>query len=135
MRSKHGTRPRVVLTKEERAADAALAACIVLAPALGGSSNIVALPILAAGAIAATVATYLAAKRTGSSLHVTPLVGALFVLALFTLFQALPLPQGLLGLLSPRAQEVRAMVDADSWGSLSYESSATWREVAKLLLY
>src|SRR5688572_1322162 len=89
-------------TREGKVADYALASAIVLAPVLGGGSNLYVLPVIAAATLAAVAATFLAARRCGTSIHFTALSLGLFFLALFTWLQAVPLPLGLVSALSPK---------------------------------
>src|SRR5688572_20336706 len=95
-------------TREGKIADVALAAAIILAPVLGGGSNLTTIPLITLATLIAAGGTYLAAKRLGSSIHFTWLSMGLVLLALFTLFQAIPLPAGLAGFLSPASVELRA---------------------------
>ncbi len=116
-----------------RASERLLAATIVAAPLAAGGFRLQVLPVLAALALAAFSAMLYASRRAGRPLHGTVFLVGLLVLAAWTALQAIPLSGGLLEALSPRAAEVRAFVGEG--GSISYEPGATWREVAKLLLY
>ncbi|MCK6548440.1 tetratricopeptide repeat protein [Myxococcota bacterium] len=116
-------------------ADAALWLAIIFAPLAGGSSSTDALPVLAALASIALVASIFEHRREGHRLYFFALPLGLFVLSLFTLLQVVPLPGAVLGLVSPRAHELRTFVGLTGWGTLSYEPAATSREVAKLAIY
>lgn len=122
-------------TRVGKVADLALAAAIILAPALGGSSSLPAIPILTFFTLIAVAATFFAARKLGSSIHFTLLAGVLIALALFTLFQAVSLPAGLTAFLSPKTQDLRAFDAPLGSYSISYEVSATYRESTKLFLY
>ena len=118
-----------------RVADAALCALIIAAPLAGGSWKLAVLPVLAALAALAASATLISLAAGGRSLHVTALWASLLGLSLFTALQALPLGEGLLAALSPKASELRAFVVGAGGGPLSYEPSASLREALKLLIY
>ncbi len=94
-----------------------------------------AIPILALATLIAVVGTFYAARKLGSSIHLTLLAAGLFALACYTLFQALPLPAGLIAFLSPKTADLRTFDAPLSSYSISYEASATYRESAKLFLY
>lgn len=112
-----------------------LGATIVAAPLAAGGFRLQVLPVLATLAILAYVTTLYASRRAHRPLHLGVLVVGLFVLGVFTMLQAIPLPEGLLAVLSPRAAEVRSFVGAGPGGPITYEVGATWREAAKLFLY
>ncbi|HVE83348.1 MAG TPA: O-antigen ligase family protein, partial [Myxococcales bacterium] len=122
-----------------RAAEVALGALLFLAPMLLGGAPAWALwptCALASAALALAASSALAQRH---SLRV-PLAAALPLgVATLCLLQLVPLPPWLLGLLSPRAAELRdfALVPLGltSWRPVSLEPSATWRELAKHLSY
>lgn len=118
-----------------RVADVALVAAIVIAPIAGGSVDRRMLPILVALALVAFAGTLLGRSSAGRRQHVSLLPIALFGLSMFTLLQAVPLPSGVLHLLSPRAFEVREMVGATNVTPISYEPAASVRAAAQLALY
>ena len=122
--------PRRIEHPSARVGERLLGATIVVAPLAAGGFRLQVLPLLAALAIAAFLATLYGSHRAGRPLHAFVLLGALLLLAGFTAFQAIPLPASLLELLSPRAAELRG-----GGGPLSYEPGATWREAGKLLVY
>jgi len=118
-----------------RLAYGALATAIILAPVTGGSSNIIMLPVLSALIGIAYCASLFATRNSERKFHVFGLAFVLFGLGLFTLFQVLPLPEGLLALLSPKAHELRSFVTPDfARASLSYEPGATATAAAALML-
>lgn len=122
-------------TREGKAADYALAAAIILAPVLGGGSSLLVLPVLTLATVIAAGATYLAARKVGSSIHLTWLSIAFAAFALFTFLQAVPLPADLVAFLSPKTADLRGFDAPLSAYPLTYEASATLREAAKLMLY
>lgn len=122
-----------------KAAEAALGALLFIAPLLLGGAPAWALWPTGALAGAAVVLASASAAAQRHSLRV-PLAAALPLgVAALCLLQLLPLPPWLLGLLSPRAAEVRdfALVPLglDGWRPVSLDPPATWRELAKHLAY
>ena len=122
-----------------KAAEATLGALLFIAPLLLGGAPAWALWPTGALAGAAVVLAAASAAAQRHSLRV-PLAAALPLgVAALCLLQLLPLPPWLLGLLSPRAGEVRdfALVPLglDGWRPVSLDPPATWRELAKHLGY
>jgi len=122
-----------------RSAELALGALLFAAPMLLGGAPPWALWPTCALAGAALVAASSSALAQRHSLRV-PLAAALPLgVAAICLLQLLPLPPFLLGLLSPRAAELRdfALVPLGltSWRPVSLDPPATWRELAKHLAY
>ncbi|MBK8010994.1 MAG: O-antigen ligase family protein [Deltaproteobacteria bacterium] len=119
-----------------RAADWSLFALIVLAPALGGSSSLLTLPVLWALASVAILGSFAAARPSDRTPSITPLAVGLAALSAFTLIQSVPLPTSWVALISPHSEELRRFLldDADRM-TLAYEVSAARRESAKLGIY
>ena len=122
-----------------RIAEAALAALLFVTPLLLGGAPAWALWPSCALAGACVVLAAASARAQRHSLRV-PLAAALPLgVAALCLLQLVPLPPWLLGLLSPRAAEVRdfALVPLglDRWRPVSLDPPATWRELAKHLGY
>ncbi|HYV43895.1 MAG TPA: O-antigen ligase family protein [Myxococcaceae bacterium] len=122
-----------------KAAEAALGALLFIAPLLLGGAPAWALWPTCALAGGSLVLAAAAATSQRHSLRV-PLATALPLgVAALCLLQLLPLPPWLLGLVSPRAAEVRDFVlqplGLDGWRPVSLDPPATWRELAKHLGY
>ncbi|MBZ4332077.1 O-antigen ligase family protein [Corallococcus sp. AS-1-12] len=120
-------------------AEAALAALVVLGPvALGGAARWVSWPLGVLSGAAAVLA-FVGARRQGETprvpLFAAPLVGAVLLCAL----QLVPLPPGLLAVVSPEAaalrEDVLVPLGLTGWRPVSLEPSATWRELAKHAAY
>jgi Flp pilus assembly protein TadD len=129
---------RQIGTNAGRLAEISLWAAIVIAPNAGGSSSLSLLPVLALLAVVAYAASVAAARDGQRPIHFFGLTIGLAALACLTLLQAIPLPAGLLEIVSPRAYEIRELAarpDPVVASSISYETGATMREAAKLLLY
>ena len=120
-------------------AEAALAALVVLCPlALGGAAPWLPWPLVALSGAAAVLAG-IGAKRQGQSLRFPLLAVPLSGGAVLCVLQLVPLPQGLLGVLSPEAAALRefALAPLGLTGArpVSLDPPATWRELAKHLAY
>lgn len=115
-------------------ADGALWLAVILAPVAGGSAHVAMMPVLAAIVSVAYVASLVEHQRSGSRVYLFGLPVGLFALAAYTMLQVLPLPSGLLGLISPRAGTIRELFDP-SFAPISYEPAASAREAARLCLY
>lgn len=119
----------------------ALLGLTVIAPGL--ALGAVHAPVLAVFvALAAVIFGYLALRPRGLSRVRFDLPSVLLLgLALFTAFQLLPLPSGLVELISPSAHEIRARalvplgLDPPSWMPLTLDATLTVVELAKLFLY
>ncbi|NPD23425.1 O-antigen ligase family protein [Corallococcus exiguus] len=120
-------------------AEAALAALVVLGSvALGGAAHWVSWPLSVLSGAAAVLA-FVGARRQGETPRVpllaAPLVGAVVLCVL----QLVPLPPGLLALVSPEAaalrEDVLVPLGLTGWRPVSLEPSATWRELAKHVAY
>ncbi|MCB9647844.1 MAG: O-antigen ligase family protein [Deltaproteobacteria bacterium] len=117
-------------------ADIGLGTIIVLAPLAAGSWKLQVLPVLMALGLVSWAAVCLGATAGRRTVHLGVLPVVLVALALFTLLQAIPLPGGVLQVLSPRVEALRAFAaGTPTSGPISYEPGATWREVGKLVLY
>lgn len=115
-------------------ADLALGAAIILAPVAGGSAHPTMLPVLSALVLVAFGACLVRAHQD-HRLGVPHLALGLLAAGGLTLLQVVPLPHGLLSLLSPRAAGLRDFVeDGLALRPLSYEPGSTAREAAKLLV-
>ncbi len=119
-----------------RGADICLFLTIVAAPALGGSSKLEVLPVLALLASAAGVLALIAQLQEDKPAQRSYLALGLIVFGLITLGQLIPMGPSILKLFSPRVFELRSFIAQKeaSW-PLSYEVSATAKEAAKLFLY
>ncbi len=121
-------------------AEAVLSVLLVLVPlALGGAASWVHWPLAALAGLALVLAC-VGARRQGHSLRVPLLLALpLGAGALLCLLQLVPLPPGLLAVLSPEAAELRDFVlvplGLDGSRPLSMEPPATWRELTKHLAY
>ncbi|MBZ4415225.1 O-antigen ligase family protein [Myxococcus sp. RHSTA-1-4] len=120
-------------------AEAALAALVVLCPlALGGAAPWLPWPLMALSGAAAVLAA-VGAKRQGQSLRFPLLAVPLAAGAALCAVQLVPLPAGVLGVLSPEAAALRefALVPLGLEGArpVSLDPPATWRELAKHLAY
>jgi tetratricopeptide (TPR) repeat protein len=117
-----------------RAADVCLLAVIIATPVAAGGWDLQLLPFFGALGCAAFVFSLLSARAEQRAIRPTGLMIGFALLAAFTALQALPLGS-FLSSLSPTAADLRSFVVGDPTGSISYESGATWREAAKLVLY
>ena len=120
-------------------AEVALAALVVLGPlSLGGAARWVLAPLVALSGVAAVLAG-VGAKRQGQSVRFPLLAVPLAAGAALCAVQLVPLPAGLLGVLSPEAAALRefALVPLGLEGArpVSLDAPATWRELAKHLAY
>ncbi|NMO22222.1 tetratricopeptide repeat protein [Pyxidicoccus fallax] len=120
-------------------AEAALAALVVLCPlALGGAASWLLWPLMALSGAAAVLAA-VGAKRQGQSLRFPLLAVPLAAGAALCAVQLVPLPAGVLGVLSPEAAALRefALVPLGLEGArpVSLDPTATWRELSKHLAY
>ncbi|HEX8435819.1 O-antigen ligase family protein [Archangium sp.] len=120
-------------------AEGVLSVLLVLVPlALGGASSWVHWPLVALAGLALVLAC-VGARRQRQSLCVPLLALPLGAGALLCLLQLVPLPPGLLALLSPEAAELRDFIlvplGLDGARPLSMDPPATWRELAKHLAY
>ncbi len=122
-----------------RAAEGALWLLLFFCPlALGGAPVWTLLPS-AALACAALLLWSLRSHRERSAVGVPTLAFALLAAAAFCAVQLIPLPAALLRLLSAQAAETRAFTTVplgltSNW-PLSFDPSATWRELSKHLSY
>lgn len=88
--------------------------------------------------LVAAVLSVIAVAFSPSALPLSRLTLGLLALSAFTALQAVPLPFGLVELLSPRAADVWAGVlrpfheGSPAWVTLSVDPAATWLEVVKL---
>jgi len=118
-----------------KVADVALWSAIIAAPLLGGSASLKALPPLAALTTIAFVFTILANRHAGRSLHVQLWWLAFAALTLLGIVQVVPLPIGLLEILSPRAAELRTFITAEvTMAPVAYEPSESLRSALKLAM-
>lgn len=120
-------------------AEAALAALVVLGPlALGGAARWVLGPLVALSGAAAVLAG-VGARRQGQSVRFPLLAVPLAVGAVLCAVQLVPLPAGLLGVLSPEAAALREFalvpLGLDGARPVSLDAPATWRELSKHLAY
>ncbi|WP_164008082.1 O-antigen ligase family protein [Pyxidicoccus trucidator] len=120
-------------------AEAALASLVVLGPvALGGAARWVLWPLVALSGAAAVLAA-VGARRQGQSLRFPLLAVPLAAGAALCALQLMPLPAGVLGVLSPEAAALRefALVPLGLEGArpVSLDPPATWRELAKHVAY
>jgi tetratricopeptide (TPR) repeat protein len=120
-------------------AEAVLSVLLVLLPlALGGAASWVHWPLAALAGLALVLAC-VGARRQRQSVRVPLLALPLGVGALLCLLQLVPLPPGLLAVLSPEAAGLRDFVlvplGLDGSRPLSMDPPATWRELAKHLAY
>lgn len=118
-----------------RVADASLVAAIVIAPVAGGSVSRLMLPVLAVLVLVSFLASVAAVYSSERRQHLSSLPIAMVAFACFTLLQAVPIPAGLLSIVSPRAHEVRELVGALETSTISYEPLATIREASLLFMY
>ncbi len=112
---------------------------IIAVPLLAGTVHI---PVIAAVGLVVMLTAgsrYLVPRSERAGLDL--LAGALFALCLFTVFQALPLPPGLLRLISPASWETQSAAlrplgvgQRSDWMSISLDQPATWLEAAKLAI-
>lgn len=116
-------------------ANGGLAVTVAVSSLAAGGWKLEVLPLVAVAAWVTLAACLVCVARSERSARVPGFVGGLIVLAVLTALQAVPLPASWLGWLSPKVYEVRQFVTGDGAGPLSYEPAATWREVAKLLVY
>ncbi|WP_368670435.1 O-antigen ligase family protein [Myxococcus sp. AM011] len=122
-----------------RLAEAALAALVVVCPlALGGAARWVSWPLMGLAGAAAVLAG-IGARRQGQSLRFPLLAVPLAASVVLCAVQLVPLPQGLLRVLSPEAAALRefALEPLGLTGArpVSLDPSATWRELSKHLAY
>lgn len=122
-----------------RLAEVALAALVVVCPlALGGAARWVSWPLMGLAGVAALLAG-IGARRQGQSLRFPLLAVPLAVSAVLCAAQLVPLPQGVLRLLSPESAALRefALEPLGLTGArpVSLDPSATWRELSKHLAY
>ncbi|GEL69082.1 hypothetical protein MVI01_08660 [Myxococcus virescens] len=120
-------------------AEAALAALVVVCPlALGGAAGWLLGPLVLLSGAAAVLAA-IGAKRQGQSLRVPLLAVPLAMGAGLCAVQLVPLPAGVLRLLSPEAAALREFalvpLGLERARPVSLDPSATWRELAKHLAY
>ncbi|MBW2276958.1 MAG: hypothetical protein JRF63_05660 [Deltaproteobacteria bacterium] len=119
----------------------ALLGLVVIAPGL--ALGAVHAPVLAVFlALGAVIFGYLTLRPQGLSRTRFDLPSILLIgLALFTAFQLLPLPSGIVELISPNAYEIRARameplgLQAPSWMPLTLDATLTVVELGKLWLY
>ncbi|WP_342378879.1 O-antigen ligase family protein [Myxococcus stipitatus] len=122
-----------------RFAEVALAALVVVCPlALGGAARWVAWPLMVLSGVAAVLAG-IGARRQGQSLRFPLLALPLGVGAALCAVQLVPLPAGVLRVLSPEAASLREFalepLGLTRARPVSLEPSATWRELSKHLAY
>ncbi|QSQ28361.1 O-antigen ligase family protein [Pyxidicoccus parkwayensis] len=120
-------------------AEAALAVLVVLGPvAMGGAARWVLWPLVALSGVAAVLAA-VAARRQGQSLRFPLLAVPLAVGAVLCAVQLVPLPAGLLNVLSPESAALREFalvpMGLDGARPVSMDPPATWRELAKHVAY
>ncbi|NVJ08854.1 O-antigen ligase family protein [Myxococcus sp. AM001] len=120
-------------------AEAALVALVVVCPlALGGAAGWLLGPLVLLSGAAAVLAA-VGAKRQGQSLRVPLLAVPLAAGAGLCAVQLVPLPDGVLRLLSPEAAALREFalvpLGLERARPVSLDPSATWRELAKHLAY
>ncbi|HYO55128.1 O-antigen ligase family protein [Archangium sp.] len=120
-------------------AEAVLAVLLVLLPlALGSAPTWVHWPLVALAGLAFVLAC-VGARRQHRSLHLPLLALPLGAGALLCLLQLVPLPPGLLSVLSPEATGLRDFVlvplGLEGPRPLSMDPPATWRELARHLAY
>ncbi|WIG95096.1 O-antigen ligase family protein [Myxococcus sp. SDU36] len=120
-------------------AEAALVALVVVCPlALGGAAGWLLVPLVLLSGAAAVLAA-IGAKRQGQSLRVPLLAVPLAAGAGLCAVQLVPLPDGVLRLLSPEAAALREFalvpLGLERARPVSLDPSATWRELAKHLAY
>lgn len=120
-------------------AEAALWALAVLCPLARGGAPAWVLWPLAALSSAALVLACVGARRQRMGVRVHPVAWGLALVAAACLVQLVPLPQGLLRLLSPSAAELHdfALAPLGLGGArpVSLDTPSTWRELAKHLSY
>jgi tetratricopeptide (TPR) repeat protein len=126
------TRPRV--SRYTLGAEAVLAVLLAFGPLAFGSGPLWVLWPVGALAGLSLVLASVGARRQGQALHLPLLALPLAVSALFCLLQLLPLPMGLLRVLSPEAAELYgfALVPLGLEGPrpLSLDPAATWRALS-----
>jgi len=114
-------------------------AVLVAAPIAIGGAHAVTLVVLALMALAAALAWVFDLRRSGRRPTVDLVLVLLAGVTAVTALQLVPLPLGILRLLSPAAAEIwTAPIDAGrrlGWGSLSIDPGATGLELVKLALY
>ena len=119
-------------------ADILFVLVIVISPMLGGSNRLSVLPVSIVLASLAFVAT-LILHGTTDSRHFCLQPGwmpiGLLCLMTYTFLQSVPLPEIVLGIVSPKVAEFRDFALGYKHGSITYELSATLREAAKLCVY
>ncbi len=120
-------------------AEAALASLVVLCPlAWGGAARWLLWPLVMVSGAAAVLAA-IGAKRQGQSLRVPLLAVPLAVGAGLCAVQLVPLPNGVLEVLSPEAAALREFallpLGLERARPVSLDPAATWRELAKHLAY
>lgn len=120
-------------------AEAALASLVVLGPvALGGAARWVLWPLVALSGAAAVLAA-VGARRQGQSLRFPLLAVPLALGVALCAAQLVPLPAGVLGVLSPEAAALReyalAPLGLDGARPVSLDPPATWRELTKHVAY
>ncbi|MCY1074492.1 O-antigen ligase family protein [Archangium lansingense] len=120
-------------------AEGAMAVLLVLLPlSLGSAPTWVHGPLVVLAGLAFVLAC-VGAWRQHRSLHLPLLALPLGAGALLCLLQLVPLPPGLLAVLSPEAAELRDFVlvplGLDGSRPLSMDTPATWRELARHLAY
>ena len=109
-----------------RASEVSLWISIGLAPLLAGSVHPRALWVHAVLIGLSLLCLVVKRRAEDRRLSVSYLSLGLFALALFGLFQCLPLPLGLLEWISPRAAELRASISpAAAWASISFCSASS----------
>ncbi|MCP3104738.1 O-antigen ligase family protein [Myxococcus sp. K15C18031901] len=122
-----------------RIAEAALMALVVLCPlALGGVARWLPWPMGVLAGVAAVFAV-VGARRQGQSIRLPLLAAPLAGGAVLCALQLVPLPSGVLRVLSPEAAALRefALEPLGLTGArpVSLDPSATWRELARHLAY
>ena len=113
----------------------ALSVTIAASALAAGGWKLEILPFVALIAFLALTAAAIGAIERGHRPRVPKVSVVLAGLALFTLAQAIALPEVVLGLLSPKANDLRTFVAGTGAGPISYEPAATLREAGKLLTY
>jgi tetratricopeptide (TPR) repeat protein len=137
MSPESNTRARV--SRYALGAEAALAMLVVLLPlALGSAPTWVLWPLVVLAGLALVLAC-VGARRQRQSLHLPLLALPLGAGAVLCLLQLVPLPPGLLAVLSPEAAALRDFIlvplGLDGPRPLSLDPPATWRELARHVAY